>query len=123
MMTSQILRSADFTKTHKSRYPENKTFFFQIKKNHNIKGYFMAKNRFVAEAIFNYDTWCFCFCYYENSLYLTLFYILLYKGVYLSRCADILSRRTTLDHIADCTLVVFKYMKVGMSRNNFLFFF
>ena len=27
-MTSQILRSIDFTKTHKSRYLENETLFF-----------------------------------------------------------------------------------------------
>ena len=33
MMTSQILKSVDFTKTHKSRYLENETWFFlQIKK-------------------------------------------------------------------------------------------
>ena len=32
MMTSQKLKSMDFTKTQKSRYLENKTFFLQIKK-------------------------------------------------------------------------------------------
>ena len=32
MMISQILKSVDFTKTQKSRYLENKTFFLQIKK-------------------------------------------------------------------------------------------
>ena len=33
MMTSQILKSVDFTKTQKSRYLENKALFFiQIKK-------------------------------------------------------------------------------------------
>ena len=33
MMTSQILKSAGFTKTQKSRYLENETLFFlQIKK-------------------------------------------------------------------------------------------
>ena len=33
MMTSQILKSVDFTKTQKSRYLENeKSFFIQIKK-------------------------------------------------------------------------------------------
>ena len=32
MMTSQILKFVDFTKTPKSRYLENKTFFLQIKK-------------------------------------------------------------------------------------------
>ena len=31
MMTSQILKSVDFTKTQKSRYLENETFFLQIK--------------------------------------------------------------------------------------------
>ena len=34
MMTSQILRSADFTKTQKSRFVENKiSCFLQIKKS------------------------------------------------------------------------------------------
>ena len=32
MMTSQILKSVDFTKTQKSTYLENETFLFQIKK-------------------------------------------------------------------------------------------
>ena len=32
MMTSQILQLVDFTKTQKSKYFENKTFFLQIKK-------------------------------------------------------------------------------------------
>ena len=32
MMMSQILKSAGFTKTQKSQYLENKTFFLQIKK-------------------------------------------------------------------------------------------
>ena len=45
MMALQILKYVDFTKTQKSRYFENKTFFLQIKK---FKGYFMAKNSFVA---------------------------------------------------------------------------
>ena len=55
MMASQILRSADFTKSQKPRYLENKTLFsFQIKKIHelHIRGYFMAKNSFVAEVTF-----------------------------------------------------------------------
>ena len=45
LMTSQILKSLDFTKTQKSRYLENETLLFlQIKKNHllHIKGYFIA---------------------------------------------------------------------------------
>ena len=34
MMTSEILKSADFTKTQKSKYLENEALFFtQIKKN------------------------------------------------------------------------------------------
>ena len=32
MMTSQILKSASFTKTQKSQYLEKETFFLQIKK-------------------------------------------------------------------------------------------
>ena len=32
MMTSQILKSVDFTKTQKYRYLKNETFLFQIKK-------------------------------------------------------------------------------------------
>ena len=35
MITSQILKLADFTKTQKSRYLENKTFFLQITKISN----------------------------------------------------------------------------------------
>ena len=31
MMTSEILKSADFTKTQKSKYLENTTFFLQTK--------------------------------------------------------------------------------------------
>ena len=49
MMTSQILKFVDFTKTQKSRYLKNETFFLHIKKIINythIKGYFIAKNRF-----------------------------------------------------------------------------
>ena len=32
MMTSQVLQFVDFTKTQKSKYLENETFFLQIKK-------------------------------------------------------------------------------------------
>ena len=41
MMTSQILKSEDFTKTQKSRYLENETLFFSNKEIHSlrIKGY------------------------------------------------------------------------------------
>ena len=55
MMTSHILRSADFTKSQKPRYLENETLFFlQINKIHSLhmKGYFIAKNNFVAEVTF-----------------------------------------------------------------------
>ena len=52
MMTSHILRSVDITKSQKPRFLENETSFsLQIKKF--IKGYFMAKNSFVAEVTFN----------------------------------------------------------------------
>ena len=54
MITSQILKPVDFTQTQKSRYLESETLFFlQIKKLH-IKGYFLAKNSFVAEVTFKY---------------------------------------------------------------------
>ena len=45
MMTSQIFKFVDFTKTQESRYFQNETLFFlQIKKIQlHIKGYFMAK--------------------------------------------------------------------------------
>ena len=56
MMTSQILKSVDFTKTQKSQYLEHKTFsFLYIKKFINyihIKDYLTAKNTFVAEVTF-----------------------------------------------------------------------
>ena len=49
LMTSQILKSVNFTKTQKSRYLENEILFFlQL----HIKGYFIAKNSFVAEVTF-----------------------------------------------------------------------
>ena len=56
MMTSQVLRSVDFIKSQERRYLEKGTsFFLQIKKFINyIKGYFIAKNSFVAEVTFNY---------------------------------------------------------------------
>ena len=58
MMTPEILKSVDITKALKSRYLENKTFFSSNKKIHQlrIKGYSIAKNRFVARATFNYIT-------------------------------------------------------------------
>ena len=55
MMTSQILKSVDFTKTQKSRYLENKTLFLlQIKKFINCT--FMAKNGSVVEVTFKSAT-------------------------------------------------------------------
>ena len=54
MRMSQISKFAGFTKTQK--YLESETLFFlQIKKiiNYPSKAYFMAKNTFVAEAIFD----------------------------------------------------------------------
>ena len=55
-MASQILKSADFSKTSKSRYLQNETFFLQIEKfiNYTSKGYFMTKNNFVVEVTFNF---------------------------------------------------------------------
>ena len=53
MMMSQILECVDFIKTQKSRYLENETLYFSSNiKNHelHIKGYFIAKNSFVAEV-------------------------------------------------------------------------
>ena len=58
LMTSQILKSVDFTKTQKSRYLEDETFFLQIKKFINFTSratYFIAKNSFVAEKTFDKD--------------------------------------------------------------------
>ena len=52
-MMSQILKFVNFTKTQKSRYLNYKTLsFLTKKKNHSlqIKGYYMAKNTFVAEV-------------------------------------------------------------------------
>ena len=51
MMTSQILKFAGFTKTQKSRYLKNETFFLQIKKfiNYTSKN---RKNSFVVEVTF-----------------------------------------------------------------------
>ena len=48
-MTSQILKSVDFKKTRKSKYlksKENNSFYA-------FKGYFIAKNSFIAEVVFN----------------------------------------------------------------------
>ena len=53
MMTSQILKFVDFTKTQKSRYLENETLFLlQIKKIINCasRATLWQKNNFVAEV-------------------------------------------------------------------------
>ena len=55
MMTSQIFKYTGFTKTQKSQYLENETFFLQIRKFINslhMEHCFMAKNSFVAEVTF-----------------------------------------------------------------------
>ena len=57
MMTSQILKSVDFTKTQKSRYLKNEILFFLQKKKKKIINYTLratfTKNSFVAEVMFN----------------------------------------------------------------------
>ena len=54
-MTSQILKSASYTKTQKSQYLQNETFFLQKnKKKLHIKCCFMTKNSFVAEVTFKF---------------------------------------------------------------------
>ena len=54
MMTSQILKSVDFTKTQKSKYLENETLFFLQIKNQLIthQELLYCKNSFVVEVIF-----------------------------------------------------------------------
>ena len=55
LMTSQILKSDDFTKTQKSRCLENEMRLSNKKINSlQIKRYFMPKNNFVVEVVFNY---------------------------------------------------------------------
>ena len=55
-MTSQILKSAGFTKTKNSQYLKNKILFFlEIKKFIKHQGCFMTKNSFVAEVTFKGD--------------------------------------------------------------------
>ena len=51
MMTSQILKSVDFTKTQKSTYLENKTLFFLQKKMLITQGLTIAKKGFAVEAV------------------------------------------------------------------------
>ena len=50
LMTSQVLKSVNFTKIQKSKYLENKENIIFCA---CIKGYFIAKNSFVAEVTFN----------------------------------------------------------------------
>ena len=54
MMTPQILKSLNFTKTQKSRYLENENLLFLKIKNHelHIKGYCIGKNTFILEVTF-----------------------------------------------------------------------
>ena len=56
MMTSQIFKSVNFTKTQKSRHFKDKTFFLQKIKNKKKtlivhQGLLYAKKRFAAEVI------------------------------------------------------------------------
>ena len=57
MMTPQIFKSVNFTKTQKSRYFKNKTFFLQKKKKKKKlivhQGLLYAKKRFAAEVIYS----------------------------------------------------------------------
>ena len=57
MMTSQILKFVDFTKTQKSRYLENeKLFFLQIKNlliTHQGKKYFCSGKMFAVKLLKN----------------------------------------------------------------------
>ena len=52
MMTSQIPKSADFTKTQNLNISRTKHSFIQKIHKLHIKGYFIAKNSFVAEVTF-----------------------------------------------------------------------
>ena len=54
MMTSQVLQFVDFTKTQKSKYLENETFFLQIKKfiNYTSRATLWQKSTFAAEVTF-----------------------------------------------------------------------
>ena len=57
MLTPQILKSVNFTKTQKSRYLENKIFFLQKKKKKKSliahQGLLYGKESFVAEVTFS----------------------------------------------------------------------
>ena len=53
LMTSQIMKSADFTKTQKSRYLENEQNVFLKKSAIIHQGPLYCKNSFIAELTFN----------------------------------------------------------------------
>ena len=56
MMTQQILKSVNLTKTQKFRYLENKTIFFSKKKKRLLtahQGLIYGKKIFVAEETFS----------------------------------------------------------------------
>ena len=48
MMTSEVLKSVNFTKTKKSRYLKNKTLFLQIKKIITHQGLLYGKKSFFS---------------------------------------------------------------------------
>ena len=50
--TDKVFKFVDATKTRKSKYRENDTFFPRIKKSFFIKGIRMATNNFLAEVTF-----------------------------------------------------------------------
>ena len=54
MMTSQILKSVDFTKTQESAYLVNKTLFFLQRKkpDQTLNAALLQKNNFIAEVTF-----------------------------------------------------------------------
>ena len=52
MMTTQILKFVDFTKTQKPKYLQNKLFFLQIKKSLITQVLIMAKSNSVVEVTF-----------------------------------------------------------------------
>ena len=56
MMASQILKSVDFTKTQKSRYFKNETFFLQIKRfiNCTSRASLRKRNSFLAKVMFKF---------------------------------------------------------------------
>ena len=53
MMTSYILKSVDFTKTQKSRYLENKTFFLQVKNYTSRSTLLQKRNSILVKDFIN----------------------------------------------------------------------